>query len=83
MNRMTNEEAIKLMSDMKRFLRYGFAGDIRIVQVMNMAIRALKRENHRCHNCTNEQHCKVAQRLGANGFCSEWEGEEDGQVHEV
>jgi len=42
---------------------------------LEMAIKSLEKEKRRCCNCTNEQHCKVTQRLGAYGFCSEWEGE--------
>lgn len=44
---------------------------------LDMAIEALKKEKRRCNNCTQEQNCKLAQRLGIDGFCSEWEGEED------
>lgn len=54
-----------------------FSRSIDRTNALNIAIEALKKEKRRCHNCTQEQNCKLAQRLGIDGFCSEWEGEED------
>ena len=45
---MDRNEAIKLLKDTNLFLRCSLAGDIRIVQAMNMAIAALEKAETNC-----------------------------------